>query len=123
MGKYMGRILITGGAGFIGSHLASLLLTSGYQVRAFDNLEAQVHGNISRPDYLSPEVELVRGSVLDRESLKSSLDGVDAVFHFAALVGVGQSQYEIARYTATNVAGTATLLDVLANERHTVRKL
>jgi len=119
----MGRILITGGAGFIGSHLASLLLTHGYQVRAYDNLEAQVHGNISRPDYLSPEVELVRGSVLDRKSLMSSLDGVDAVFHFAALVGVGQSQYEIARYTATNVLGAATLLDVLATERHAVRKL
>jgi dTDP-L-rhamnose 4-epimerase len=119
----MRRILITGGAGFIGSHLAGLLLTHGYQVRAFDSLEPQVHGNISRPAYLSLEVELVRGNVLDRDSLISSLDGVDAIFHFAAMVGVGQSQYQIARYTATNVLGTATLLDVLANERHTVRKL
>jgi dTDP-L-rhamnose 4-epimerase len=119
----MRRILITGGAGFIGSHLANLLLTHGYQVRAFDSLEPQVHGNISRPDYLSSEVELIRGSVLDRRSLTSSLDGVDAVFHFAALVGVGQSQYEIARYTATNVLGAANLIDVLANERHTVSKL
>jgi dTDP-L-rhamnose 4-epimerase len=119
----MRRILITGGAGFIGSHLASLLLTRGYQVRAFDSLEPQVHGNISRPAYLPLEVELARGNVLDRDSLISSLDGIDAIFHFAAMVGVGQSQYQIARYTATNVLGTATLLDVLANERHTVRKL
>ena len=119
----MRRILITGGAGFIGSHLADLLLRNSYQVRAFDNLEPQVHGQIARPTYLSPDIELIRGDILDRASLVSALEGIDAIFHFAAMVGVGQSQYQIARYTATNVLGTTTLLDVLANERHIVRKL
>ena len=119
----MRGILITGGAGFIGSHVAALLLKHGYRVRALDNLEPQVHGTISRPTYLPAGVELVRGSILDRPTLLSSLDGVDAVIHLAAMVGVGQSQYQIARYTHTNVTGTATLLDILANEHHTVKKL
>ena len=119
----MKKVLITGGAGFIGSHLANLLLKHGHKVRAFDNLEPQIHGKIDRPAYLAPEVELVRGDVRDRESLLSALQGVDAIFHFAAMVGVGQSQYQIMRYTSTNVSGTATLLDILCNERHSVRKL
>src|SRR2546422_4991733 len=117
------RVLVTGGAGFIGSHLATLLLKNGHKVRAFDNLEPQVHGVCERPTYLAPEVELIRGDVRDRASLLSALEGVDAIFHFAAMVGVGQSQYQIMRYTSTNVLGSATLLDILANERHAVRKL
>jgi dTDP-L-rhamnose 4-epimerase len=117
------RVLITGGAGFIGSHLADLLLAEGYAVRAFDNLDPQVHGAIDRPAYLDSRVELVRGDVRDRDGLRSALDGVEAVFHFAANVGVGQSQYEIERYTSTNVGGTSTLLDLLANDRGSVRKL
>ena len=117
------RVLVTGGAGFIGSHLATLLLKKGHKVRAFDNLEPQVHGVCERPTYLAPEVELIRGDVRDRASLLSALEGVDAIFHFAAMVGVGQSQYQIMRYTSTNVLGSATLLDILANERHAVRKL
>ena len=80
------RVLITGGAGFIGSHLADLLLKQGYQVRAYDNLEPQVHGNVSRPPYLSEEMELVRGDMLDRAALLSALDGVGAVVDFAARV-------------------------------------
>ncbi|HTD18631.1 MAG TPA: NAD-dependent epimerase/dehydratase family protein, partial [Ktedonobacteraceae bacterium] len=117
------RVLVTGGAGFIGSHLATLLLKNGHKVRAFDNLEPQVHGVCERPTYLAPAVELIRGDVRDRASLLSALEGVDAIFHFAAMVGVGQSQYQIMRYTSTNVLGSATLLDILANERHAVRKL
>jgi dTDP-L-rhamnose 4-epimerase len=117
------KALITGGAGFIGSHLADLLLKQGYKVRVYDSLEPQVHGNVMRPKYLSENVELVRGDVADRPALLSALSGIDVVIHFAAQVGVGQSQYQISHYTATNVFGTAQLLDILANENHSVRKL
>ncbi len=110
-----GRILITGGAGFIGSHLADELLVHGYQVRVLDTLAEQVHGpDADRPGYLHPDAELVRGDVRDPGAVRSALDGVDGVFHFAAVVGVGQSMYEIARYTDVNNLGTAVLLEALA---------
>jgi dTDP-L-rhamnose 4-epimerase len=117
------RVLITGGGGFIGSHLADLLLAEGYEVRALDNLDPQVHGTSDRPPYLDSRVELVRGDIRNRNDVSAALSGIEAVFHFAANVGVGQSQYEIERYTSTNVGGTSTLLDVLANDRGSVRKL
>jgi dTDP-L-rhamnose 4-epimerase len=107
------RILITGGAGFIGSHLSDELLSAGYRVRALDLLVGQVHGRQTRPDYLDREVELVVGDVRDRSVIDRALAGVDAVFHLAAAVGVGQSMYQIGDYTSTNVGGTATLLDAL----------
>jgi dTDP-L-rhamnose 4-epimerase len=107
--------LITGGAGFIGSHVADELLEQGYQVRALDNLSDQVHGpDAGRPGYLHPDVELIQGDVRDRDAVRTALDRVDAVFHFAAMVGVGQSMYEIARYTDVNNLGTAVLLEALA---------
>jgi dTDP-L-rhamnose 4-epimerase len=110
-----GRVLITGGAGFVGSHLADELLRSGYQVRALDVLSEQVHGpDCTRPAYLDPEVELIRGDVRDPQAVRGALEGVDAVFHFAAAVGVGQSMYEIRRYTDVNNVGTAVLLEALA---------
>jgi dTDP-L-rhamnose 4-epimerase len=113
----MKNILITGGAGFIGSHLASELLEHGYRVRALDNLTPQVHGpEQHRPAYLDPAVELVVGDVRDASAVERALDGIDAVFHFAAAVGVGQSMYEIARYTGVNNLGTATLLEALAKQ-------
>jgi dTDP-L-rhamnose 4-epimerase len=106
--------LITGGAGFIGSHVADELLQAGYRVRALDNLAAQVHGEAgARPDYLSEDVELMVGDVRDPQAVREALDGVDAVFHFAAAVGVGQSMYEIAQYTSINNMGTAVLLEAL----------
>ena len=117
------RMLITGGAGFIGSHLADLLLAHGHDVRVLDNLDPQVHAARTRPAYLAEAAELVTGDVRSRDDVRQALDGVDAVFHLAAAVGVGQSQYEIERYTDVNVRGTATLLDVLANEKHGVRKV
>jgi dTDP-L-rhamnose 4-epimerase len=111
----MGCVLITGGAGFIGSHLADELLLHGYRVRALDSLSAQVHGSDQkRPSYLAPEVELVRGDVRDPEAVKTALKGVDTVFHLAASVGVGQSMYQIEKYTSVNSVGTAVLLEALA---------
>ena len=107
-------ILITGGAGFIGSHLADHLLARGYAVRALDVLSPQVHGeDARRPSYLDPDVELQVGDVRDRAAVRRALDGVDAVFHLAACVGVGQSMYEVERYTSVNGVGTAVLLEAL----------
>lgn len=110
----MKQVLITGGAGFIGSHLADELLAGGYRVRVLDTLEAQVHGEARRrPDYLDPQVEVIVGDVCDRDAVRKALHGVDAVYHFAAAVGVGQSMYEIAHYTRVNNLGTAVLLEAL----------
>jgi len=110
----MRQVLITGGAGFIGSHLADELLKHGYRVRVLDCLVEQVHGEKrKRPDYLDSEVELQVGDVCDKDAVARALQGVDAVFHFAAAVGVGQSMYEIAHYTRVNNLGTAVLLEAL----------
>ena len=111
----MQKVLITGGAGFIGSHLADELRAHGYRVRVLDLLDPQVHGEARRrPDYLAHEVELVVGDVNDRDKVAQALQGVDAVYHFAAAVGVGQSMYEVAHYTRVNNLGTAVLLEALA---------
>jgi dTDP-L-rhamnose 4-epimerase len=108
------HILITGGAGFIGSHLADALLARGHRVRALDNLSPQVHGDdAARPDYLNEQVELVRGDVRDPDAVRRALKDVDVVYHLAAAVGVGQSMYEIAQYTTVNNLGTAVLLEAL----------
>lgn len=113
----MKRALITGGAGFIGSHLADELLAHGYSVRVLDALIPQVHGaDRARPSYLAGDVELVTGDVRDREAVRTALVGVDVVFHFAARVGVGQSMYEVAEYTSVNSAGTAVLLEALIEQ-------
>jgi dTDP-L-rhamnose 4-epimerase len=110
----MQQVLITGGAGFIGSHLADELLAHGYRVRVLDKLAAQVHGeDTRRPDYIDERVDLIVGDVADRGTLARALRGVDAVYHFAAAVGVGQSMYQVAHYTATNNLGTAILLEAL----------
>jgi dTDP-L-rhamnose 4-epimerase len=114
-------ILITGGAGFIGSHLADGLLARGHRVRALDSLIPQVHGGGGRPDHLAAEVELAIGDVRDADAVRRALDGVDTVVHLAARVGVGQSMYELAEYTSVNAFGTAVLLEALA--ARPVRKL
>jgi dTDP-L-rhamnose 4-epimerase len=109
------HVLITGGAGFVGSHVADALLAAGHRVRALDNLSAQVHGpNARRPSYLDAEVDLVVADVRDPGACRRALVGIDVVYHFAASVGVGQSMYEIARYTDVNNVGTATLLEAVA---------
>ena len=105
------RVLITGGAGFIGSHLADQLLAEGHEVRALDNLDPQVHPGGARPAYLDSQVELQVGDVRDADAVARALDGVDHVVHFAAAVGVGQSMYEIARYTELNTMATARFLE------------
>src|SRR3954470_11864399 len=116
-----GKVLITGGAGFIGSHLADELLRQGYTVRALDVLTPQVHPEGRPPEYLDPEVELMVGDVRDPQAGRRALQGVDGVFHLAAAVGVGQSMYEIAEYTSVNNLGTAVLLEALS--QRPVRKL
>jgi dTDP-L-rhamnose 4-epimerase len=117
------RVLITGGAGFIGSHLADRLLAEGHDVRALDNLDPQVHLNGERPEYLDATVELQVGDVRDHEAVSRALDGVDAVYHLAAAVGVGQSMYEIERYTSVNAIGAAVVLEEVLERRDTIRKL
>jgi dTDP-L-rhamnose 4-epimerase len=117
------RVLVTGGAGFIGSHLADRLLAEGHEVRALDNLDRQVHPDGERPDYLDPAVELQVGDVRDHEAVGRALDGIDTVVHFAAAVGVGQSMYEIERYTSINAIGAAVVLEEAVARRDGIRKL
>ncbi|MDP2315288.1 MAG: NAD-dependent epimerase/dehydratase family protein [Pseudomonadota bacterium] len=106
-------VLITGGAGFIGSHVSDELLAAGYRVRALDNLHPQVHEERCRPAWLDDRVELVVGDVRDPGDVRAALDGMDAVVHLAAAVGVGQSMYRLVDYTSTNNVGTAVLLEAL----------
>src|SRR5579875_3571251 len=117
------QILITGGAGFVGSHLADGLLAAGHSVRILDDLTPQVHENSQRPDYLSPDVDLIVGDVRDPNRMREVLAGVDVVFHFAATVGVGQSMYEISRYMSVNTQGTAELLQAMLDARCELQKL
>ncbi len=121
MGK---RVLITGGAGFIGSHLADLFLANGYTVKVYDNLEPQVHGiDAERPSYLNTEVELIKGDVRDGDSFAKALEGSDVLVHFAAAVGVGQSMYEITRYTSINTMGAAVVLEEAVKQKDSIGKM
>ncbi len=117
------RILVTGGAGFVGSHLVDALLEKGHQVRVYDSLDRQVHPGGRVPSYLAEDIDFVHGDVRDRDRLKAALEGIDVVYHQAAFVGVGQSMYEIRRYVDGNSVGGATLLDILANDSHDVKKV
>ncbi|MDP3941278.1 MAG: SDR family NAD(P)-dependent oxidoreductase [bacterium] len=116
------RVLVTGGAGFIGSFLVDELVKKGKRVRVLDNFEAQVHqGRI--PSYLNPHAELVRADVRDRGAVKKALTGVTHVVHLAARVGVGQANYQIRDYMDVNVGGMATLLDIIVNEKTDIEKI
>src|SRR3989338_7231254 len=98
------KILVTGGAGFIGSFIVDRLVEDGHDVSILDNLEPQVHqGNI--PSYLNKSARFMKGSVLDYELFKKHVADSDVVFHEAAMVGVGQSMYQVARYTSANIMG------------------
>src|SRR5690554_3884540 len=118
----MKNILISGGAGFIGSHLCDELLKHNYSITVLDNLSEQVHGkNNLRPEYLNDQIKLVKGDIRDASLVEELVKNTDAIFHFAALVGVGQSMYEIKEYTDVNNVGTANLLEAVI--KHPVKKL
>lgn len=106
------RYLVTGGAGFIGRYLCEALLARGHQVRVLDSLVEQVHGATPTAS-LPPDVEFFRGDMRDAGAVQGALRGMDGVFHLAAEVGVGQSMYEITRYTGANDLGTAILLEAM----------
>ena len=115
------NILVTGGAGFIGSHIVDRLVKDGHFVRIFDSLEPQVHKSF--PEYLNKDAEFVKADVRNASALETALDDIDTIFHEAALVGVGQSMYQIDRYVDINTGGTAKLLNLLVNKDHDVKKL
>lgn len=118
----MKKILILGGCGFVGSHTADALVESGHSVTIFDNLSKQVHRD-ETPPYLSAEVEFVNGDVRDLGALSKVVAGANAIYHFAAAVGVGQSMYEIADYYGCNIQGTANLLQAILDTRSEPEKL
>lgn len=122
------RVLITGGAGFIGSHIALRLIERGYDVIVLDNLLTQIHGD--NPDKTSPlycsvkdKTRFIKADVCDREALQDAISDIDYIIHLAAETGTGQSMYEIKRYVDVNIGATALLLDILTNTKHHVRRL
>lgn len=117
------KILVTGGAGFIGSFVVDKLIEVGADVVIFDNLTEQVHPDGKPPEYLNPNAEFIKGDVCDYDSFKEVLQRVDGVYHFAGAVGVGQSQYQIKHYVEVNTLGTAKMLDILVNYKHKVQKM
>ena len=116
------KILVTGGAGFIGSHLVDELVQGGYSVRVFDSLEPQVHHG-KKPDYLNANAEYQWGDVCDIEKLEKALENIDEVYHLAAQVGVGQSMYDLQRYIRDNTLGTGILLETLLKLKRPIQKL
>lgn len=124
----MKHILITGGAGFIGSNLALKLLNKGYKVTVLDNLSPQIHGNepiktSALYQSIIDKVNFIEGSVTCKEDWIKSLDGIDCIVHLAAETGTGQSMYEIQKYVDVNIGGTALMLDILTNTKHSVKKV
>jgi len=116
------KTLVTGGAGFIGSHLVDALIEQGHQVRVLDALVSQVHA-AGPPEFLNPKAEFLRGDICDRALIQRALDGVSIVFHQAAEVGVGQSMYEMERYVRANTLGTAILLEEIVARRKGINKV
>ncbi|MGJ1413662.1 MULTISPECIES: NAD-dependent epimerase/dehydratase family protein [Sphingobacterium] len=124
----MKNILITGGAGFIGSNLALKLIEKGYNITVLDNLSPQIHGNNpteTSPLYLSikDKVKFIHGSVTNQDDWKLALEGQDAIVHYAAETGTGQSMYEVKKYIDVNIGGTAIMLDLLVNSDHNIKKV
>ncbi|MGJ1247658.1 MULTISPECIES: NAD-dependent epimerase/dehydratase family protein [unclassified Sphingobacterium] len=124
----MKNILITGGAGFIGSNLALKLIDKGYNITVLDNLSPQIHGDNpteTSPLYLSikDKVKFIHGSVTNQDDWKLALEGQDAIVHYAAETGTGQSMYEVKKYIDVNIGGTAIMLDLLVNSDHNIKKV
>ncbi len=124
----MERVLVTGGAGFIGSHIALRLIEKGYDVTVLDNLLEQIHGE--NPDFTSPlycsikdRVHFIKTDVCDKAALEDAISDTDYIIHLAAETGTGQSMYEIKRYVDVNIGGTALLLDILTNIKHHVKRV
>ena len=124
----MSKILITGGAGFIGSNLALYLIEKGYEVTVLDNLSEQIHG--TNPEHNSPlynsikdKVHFIQGSVTSVEDWNKAIGDNETIVHYAAETGTGQSMYQIKKYTDVNVGGTAIMLDILANNKTNVKKV
>ena len=120
--KSIETILITGGAGFVGSFTIDLLIKKGYKVTILDNLEKQVHNKMI-PNYLNKDAKFIEGDIRDKIGLKKLIQNVDAIIHLAAMVGVGQSMYNFEKFIDVNTKGTATLLDVLLKQENNVKKL
>jgi dTDP-L-rhamnose 4-epimerase len=118
----MSKILVTGGAGFIGSHLVDALVEKGHEVRILDSLVEQVHGG-KVPEHLNKDAEFIKADICDAEAVSKALNGIDVIYHQAAEVGVGQSMYEIVRYVKANDLGTAVLLEEIINRPGQFRKL
>jgi dTDP-L-rhamnose 4-epimerase len=117
------HVLVTGGAGYIGSHLVDALVRREYRVTVLDNLEPQVHRSGTWPSYANAKARYVRGDVRDRTVFEPLVLEADAVVHFGAAVSVGQSMYQVDRYVDVNTRGTALLLDILVNAKHHVEKV
>ena len=121
--KGIEKVLVTGGAGFIGSHTVDRLIEKGYQSVVIDNLEPQVHGKAQKkPDYLKDDALFINQSIENSKILSNVIEDIDAIIHLAALVGVGQSMYEISRYIETNTKATASLLNILVKKEHDVKE-
>jgi dTDP-L-rhamnose 4-epimerase len=116
-------VLVTGGAGYIGSHLVDALVAREYRVTVLDNLEPQVHRSGTWPSYANPKAKYVKGDVRDRSVFEPLVLASQAVVHFGAAVSIGQSMYQIDRYVDVNTRGTALLLDILVNTKHKVEKV
>ena len=119
----MKKILITGGAGFIGSHTADKLIDLGYHVRILDNLDPQIHIDSKVPDYLNKNVEFYKGDICNPDDLNRALKGINYIFHFVAETGVGQSMYEISKYFNTSVTGTAMLWEQIIKNKFPIEKV
>lgn len=116
------NILVTGGAGFIGSHLTDKLIDSGYNVTILDNLTSQVHQG-KKPNYLNKKAKFLKGDITKKGNIANAVKNIDAIFHEASVVGVGQSMYDIEHYVKNNSLGTSVLLDFLANNKHSVKRI